>query len=311
MTQRPIYNEEQKMAFVREKLTEPYEINRALSVFRAASAFEEKWGADLSTVPMVDLNQMINQTCGVRLNSKYTKVSMLREYMHWCVLRNIPGAHELGDVDYTGSAGNIKVQLVRSPAHLQQCMDQVFDPEEERTQDNNYRCFLWMAYGGMSEKTTYDLRVGDVSFEYMEASRDGEVAVLYRQGLPAIRNCVKLQQFVYHNAAYVNGPIERDRVQGDRLLRGIREDQPLLNFRGQLSRKLRQKRDAGIDASMLTYYRVWLAGTFYRIYEGEQAGIAPDFLSVAIEAKHLKGTELNAANLRLDYIRWKSIVQSI
>ena len=309
MTKRPLYNEEQKLAFMKEAGEGHGNVyNRMMSIFRAAAPFEEKWGADLSTVPQVDLEEMIDKTCGVRLTSKYTNVTILRDYMRWCAANGFAGAHELGDVNYGNANSLVRESYVRNPEHLQQCMNKVFDRESDCTQDNIYRAFMWLAYGGMSEETAYSLETSDISFENMEAVKNDEIAIIYRQGIQAIRNCVRLTEFTYRNAGYINaGEIQRSRVPGTRILRGIRADQNMINFRSQLSRRLRKAREGGQSVDMLSYRKVWLSGVFYRVYEAEQAGIAPDFLDIAIDAKHLKSSTLTAHALRNDYIRWKTV----
>ena len=312
MKKRPLYNEKQKLDFIKQTMTAENTIRRTISIFRAAAPFEEQWSADFSTVPHDDLMPMLEQICGIRMNSKYTYISTIKNYMHWCVEHGVPGAHELDGIDYSENTKKTESSFVRNPEHLQQCLNMVFAPEKDCTQDNVYRCFLWLAYGGMHENTAFSLEASDVSFEYMEASKGDEVAILYRQGIPAIRNCVKLQQFLYRNNAYVNaGEIWRDRVAGTRLLRGIRKDQTLVNFRSQLSRRLRAKKEDGIVVNMLSYNKLWLAGVFYRIYEGEQAGIKPNFIGIAMEAPNITDIKQGAGKIRRDYERWKSVVRSI
>lgn len=310
MKARPMYNEEQKRTYL-----EQIESNkqRFTSIFRNTAPFEEAWGADLSTMPEAELLPMLEKVCGVRDSSKITTLSLIRSYMRWCVEQGFPGAHELGSINSASLASRTKTELVLSPAHLQQRLNELFAPEAEETQDNVYRCFLWLAYGGMREETAFNLDSGDVNLEYMEASRGDEVAVLYRQAMPAVRNCVRLTQFRYYNRTYTNvGCIYRDRVPGTKLLRGIREEQSMLNFRAQISRIYLKKRDEGIRTEGLTYSMVWLAGFFYRIYEGEQAGIEPDFHALAWQYQDRRQNKMKLSNqLRKDYKLWKEAVSSV
>lgn len=325
MRERPMYNEEQKRAFIKETITNDYSRQRAVSLFRATAPYEREWGADLSTKTAEELSPMIEQVCGLRVRSKYTKVSVLRSYMRWCVSKGFEDAHELGDgINYLDTSRN-KTDLIRGPEHLQQLLNQVFDPESEETFDNVYRCYLWMAYGGMQEETAFSLTTDDIDFMYMEARKGDEVAILYRQGLPSVRNCVTLNSFQYKNKTYTKtGSIRRDRIPGNRLLRGIRNDQTMMNFRSQYSRKRASLRANGVDTSAITYDRVWLSGMFYRIYEGEQAGIKPDFRSIVMSDSAWQQTVRKspsytthhtisqlANDLQLDYARWKLVVSSV
>ena len=69
----------------------------------------------------------------------------------------------------------------------------------------------------------------------------------------------------------------------------------------------------------LSYYRVWLSGRFYRLYETELAGGAVDFTELA--AEHMEGKTYKlgsgrntpmakqrklAAEYAIDYNRWKA-----
>ncbi len=319
---RPVYNEPQKLAFIQETITSENLAASAVTLFRGTAQYEFRKGADISTFHAEELTEVLDNVCGMRIRSRYTKKNILQKYLAWCVDTGKPGAvNEIGLVVEVGDA-QIRSKLVRSPAHLQVCLDRVFEPVENETQENTFRFFFWMAYGGMPEEQITKLTADDVHFEYLEVVRGDDVAVLYRQGVPAIRSCMNATQFLYRNPAYTNrGDIYRDRVPGDELIRGIRGTSSLYNFRAQLSRKLIQKRNAGIRTEELSYSRVWLSGTFYRILEAEQAGIRPDFYSLAMTSQNgikalRSGTETEKRNtldsiafgFRTDYERWKKIL---
>ena len=322
---RPMYNEEQKRAFIDETIVNESSRTAAENIFMTIAQYEEQWGMDIAAKPASELDSVLDEVCGIRTRSRYSKLSIIANYRKWCMARHIPGAH--GDTPNVGDIGNSKIKssLVRNPAHLQQYLDLAFDKEEEQTQDNVYRCFFWMAYGGMSEGAIHSLLTSDVNFNVLEASHGEETAILYRQGLKSITNCVRLTAFLYKNEAYVNkGAIWRNRSPGNLLLRGIRASCSIDNFRTQLSRKLKAVKERGISVDPLTYSRVWLSGVFYRIYEAEQAGIEPDFIQIAIhspsgqkviagESKADPKTALTniAKDFRTDYNRWKFIMKSL
>ena|GEM_PF-1250395 len=322
---RPMYNEDQKMAFIQETIVAETTKAAARNVFENIAPYEEKLGCDIANWSVEELTPVLDGICGTRSRGRYSRISIITNYRTWCVEKQIDGAiderPDMGKLGYD----SMKALLVRNPAHLQQCLDLVFDPEDDETQDNIYRCFFWLAYGGMEEGTIHQLKTTDVSLETMEASYGDEVAVLYRQSLKAVRNCVRLTSFLYRNTSYANKQaIRRDRVPGDMLMRGIRGTPSVANFRAQLSRVLKKSKADTDAAKTLTYTRVWLSGVFYRIYEGEQAGIAPDFIKIAMaspagkkvlagESKAPKEMALRAIakDFRTDYNRWKLIIKSI
>ncbi len=200
----------------------------------------------------------------------------------------------------------VRLPYVKSPEHLQQCLDAVFDPEREYTQDNIFRAYLWLAYGGMAERTVYDLKTDDISFEHMEAACDDEVSVLYPQGIPSIRNCINLKQFFHKTSS--NG-IPCNRAPGDRLLRGAFGDYKMDLFRSKISQRIQESHFSGFSLDALSFQNVWTSGVFYRINEGERNGIEPHFISVAMWARHMAGFVLNAEVLQLEYRLWKTIKQ--
>ena len=322
---RPMYNEEQKLRYINETAASEAVARRAKNIFRAAAPFEEEWGADLCTRTPEELKPFLDKALGLRTRSRYSQLSMIRSYMRWCKETGADGAKEFPSWYATDDdTESVRLLIVRSPEHLQQYMNKAFDKEDDKTQDNAYRAFLWLAYGGMTEECAYEVTCKEVFFDYMEVRRGDETAILYRQGLAAMRNCVTLQEFYYRNGHYVNSDgIWRNRVPGDRILRGIRADQPLQNFRTQVSRRIRQSKNVEGSQS-LSYSRVWLAGSFYRLYEREQAGIEPDFTAAAADSlagrnalKKKTESERRAALadaariFKNDYTRWKLVVNSI
>lgn len=321
-TKRPVYNEEQKLKFIQETIDNENVKSVAMSLFRAIAPIEFEKSADVCTFNAKELNQVVDAACGLRTRSKYVRKGVLQKYLQWCIAEGIPNAKNEIDYITTNGEERVKTMLVKNPEHLQVCLNKVFDPEREETQDNVLRFFFWMAYGGMPEEKIVHLTKDNINLAYMEAVDGDDVAIIYRQGLPAIYNCINLSRFLYKNQNYVNsGDIYRDRVPGNELIRGIRGTQSLDNFRSQLSKKLRIKRSNGIESDELTYSRVWLSGVFYRLYEKEQAGIEPNFYAVAMESpggvKALqKGSADNkrktlsaiAFGFRSDYERWKNVI---
>lgn len=316
----PVYNQEQKLEFIRNAVESEGSQARAVGIFKATAPFEFEKGADLCTFSGEELNTVMDKVCGMRTRSRYAKKSVISAYIRWCVNKKKPNAIDnTSKINLLGDE-KVKSMMVRNPEHLQICLNRVFDQEVDDTQDNTMRFFFWMAYGGMPEEKIVRLTAQDVDLQSMSASKEGSDAVIYRQGLPSITRCINLTQFLYRNQAYVNiGEMWRDRVPGNELIRGVRGSPSLANFRSNLSRKMRRARDEGISTEELTYSRVWLSGVFYRTYEREQAGIEPDFKMMAMyssagiravsSGKDEEIIRKSLGNLefgiRSDYQRWK------
>ena len=89
---RKMYNEEQKISFIRQLTQSVSTAEFCELVFKAFAPFEEEWGADLCTRSAAELGPAVEKICGARLNSKYRRIVVLRAYVSWCIATGVPGA---------------------------------------------------------------------------------------------------------------------------------------------------------------------------------------------------------------------------
>ena len=75
---RPVYNEEQKLEFIREVLTSESSSSTALSLFRSIAPIEFERGADVSTFTGEELTEVLDTACGMRARSILPRKCMLR-----------------------------------------------------------------------------------------------------------------------------------------------------------------------------------------------------------------------------------------
>lgn len=323
-----LYNEDQKMDFINDSTASINSAKTSMSVFYSSAPYEEAKGSDICTWTQEEIAPVLDEICGITNSSRFSRISVLRQYAKWAVMKGIPGAkNEVGRMEEIG-VKRVEDASIRSPEHLQHCLDLFFNPESEETTEDVYRCFFWLAYGGMPEEVIHTVTAQDVDFENMLVRKGDDVAVLYRQALPAVRNCVRLRQMRYNNNAYVNaGDIYRNRVDDPSILRGVRGKPSVLNMRTQISRKLRlaQEEHGQIpESECLTYWRVWRSGVFYRIFEKEMAGMRPDFLAIARASdrgrRAVSGRAKTDSKVLLrqiatdfenDYSRWKTVVSPV
>ena len=216
--------------------------------------------------------------------------------------------------------GKVRTQTVFNPTELQKYLDTICEPESEKTTDNIYRCFYWLAFAGMEEEDILKVRCSDVDFENMVVHFGGEEYEIYRAAIPAFRNAATLTEFVYKHPNYPpDKRVIRNRALGDTLIRGIRSAVSVKSLRVELSRRSKKCIDEGLTEKQLSYYRVWLSGMFYRMYEAENAGMPVSFSGAAdkfMEGKEYKldtGRNTPEAKKRAvmndymqDYERWKA-----
>lgn len=316
-----MYNEELKTKFVRKYTESLNTAEICRTVFNIFEPHEIEWGADLCTRSAEDLNPIVEGLIGFRSRSKWIRISILKDYVKWCINTNVCGACDgMLKIEAAGLE-KVKCQTVANPLHLQNYLNSICEPESEETIDNTYRCYYWLAYGGATEEDIINIKCEDVDLNNMQVIYNGTEIPIYREALPAFKNCVNLKQFVYKHPNYIN-PLLRDRVTGDVLIRGIRNSSPpsVQKMRVALSKLSKKKIDDGSTELKLSYFRVWISGLFYRMYERERAGIPVDFSEAAERFMNGKTYKLDkgrntpeskkrqiAKDYLEDYERWKLV----
>ena len=312
-----MYNEELKTKFVRWYTSSIYTAEVCKVIFSAFEKYENEWGADLCTQSTQELQPVVESLVGIRSKSKCIRLSILKEYVKWCIAMKVPGACDgMLKIDVMG-LDKIRQQTVASPLHLQMYLDSICEPERAETTDNIYRCFYWLAYGGVSEEDIFGIKCSDVDLNDMVVRYDGGEVPIYREALAAFKNCVNLTQFVYKHPNY-DKIVYMDRAVGDTLVRGIRSAPSVKAMRVALSRRSKENIDEGKTNLRLSYFRVWLSGLFYRTYERERAGIPVNFSDAAAQFMEGKTYKLDtgrntpeakkrkvAKEYLADYERWK------
>lgn len=313
-----MYNRELKEKFIFGYTKSENTMRVCLSVFDMFEKYEIKWGADLCTMSAETLQPVVDDLVGLRSRSKWSRIIILKDYVKWCINNGVPNACD-GMLKIT-SIGfkKIKQQTVANPLHLQKYLDSICEPESEKTIDNVYRCFYWLAYSGIAEEDILSIKCSDIDMVNMLVHCKGVEYPIYREALPSFKNCIELTQFVYKHPNY-NKPIYKNRIDGDILVRGFRSEPSVKVLRAELSRRSKIKLTDGETDLKLSYFRVWISGLFYRAYESERAGIKPDFSTTAahfMEGKTYKldsGRNTPEAKKRQlakdyleDYERWKT-----
>lgn len=311
-----MYNEELKAKFIKNYTSSVSTSEICRYLFNSFEPYEKKWGADLCTKSAAELQPVIDNIAGLRVRSKWMKLIILKDYVKWCInVENIPNACDgMLEINSVG-LDKVRQQTVSSPLHLQKYLDGVYDKAEEKTTDNIYRCYHWLAFGGVAEEDILKIKCSDVDLSSMIVHYGNTEVPIYREAIPAFKNCIELTQFIYKNPNY-SKPIYKDRIKGDTIVRGVRSSPSFKSMRVQLSKRAKEKEEE--TGMRLSYNRIWLSGVFYRAYENELAGEKPDFRDIAnqqIERKVYKlETGRNNQNARKrqlaqdymkDYQRWK------
>ena len=315
-----MYNEELKTRFIQEYTKSISRAEACVQAFNAIEPCEVQWGADLCTKSAAELEPVVEQLVGFRVRSRWLRIIIFQKYVKWCLAHKVKDACDgMLQVECAG-LDKVRTQMVSNPTMLQAYLDVVCDPESEKTTDNIYRCFYWMAYSGMDEHDIMNVKCSDVDFDNMVIRYGGEEYEIHREAIPAFRNAATLTEFVYKHPNYPpDKKVIRNRALGDTLIRGIRSTTSLAALRVELSRRSKKFIEDGLTDKQLSYYRVYLSGLFYNMKKREEAGIPVDFTGVAsrfMEGKTYKldaGRNTPEAKKRAvvndylqDYERWKA-----
>ncbi len=270
-----MYNEELKKRFIREYTRSDTVAKRARQTFNSLESYEESWGADLCTRNAEELAPVIETVTGYRSYSRLAVIGLLRRYVGWCIANRVPGACQ-GMLEVMPSGlENVRTRMVTGPVHLQKTLNQIFEPEEDGTVDNLYRCFYWMGFAGMDEDEAVKVQSAEVDFQNQRILHEGESYPLYREAIPAFQMAACLPTIVYRHPNYKD--VVKDRTPGDLLLRGFKGDVRVLGLRRALSLKNAVAVEEGRTDMHMSYQRVEMSGLFYRTYENERAGLPVDF----------------------------------
>lgn len=312
-----MYNSNLKTKFIQSYTNSVNTADVCTAIFNAIEPYETEWDADICTKNEVELQPVIDSIVGFRVRSKWMRLIILKDYVRWCITMNVPNACDGMMKINTIGLDKIKEQTVSSPAHLESYLNSICEPVELKATDNIYRCYYWLAYAGVSEEDILHIRCDDVDFSNMVVRYNGVEIPIYREAVPAFKNCVELTQFMYKHPNY-SKDVWKDRVPGDTIVRGVRSQPSLKAMRVELSRRSKTKRDEGFTELKLSYYRVWISGLFHRTYEKERMGIQPDFKDVVshqVSGRKYKldsGRNTQEAKKRQlahdyleDYQRWK------
>lgn len=316
-----MYNTTVKNRFIYQYSQSKHMQDECEKIFNLFEAYENQWNADLCTRSAEELQPIIDKMVGVRSRSQIKQFAILREYAKWCLGVGIEGATKgVLEVDTLGLS-KLRLQMIPNPMSLQKFCDDIFEPESDETVDNINRCFLWLAFSGMSEKEIIDVNSSDVDIQHMVINYKGRQYPIYPQAIPALKNCVSLDRFAYKHKNYVQNFAYRERVQSEKLMRGIKCLYSIIALREAVSREAGASDIEGNRRTnlYLTHYRVYLSGIFYRAYEMEKAGYTVSFSDAADKFLEDRGYTVASygekeliskkkqvvRDYEVDYQRWK------
>lgn len=269
-----LYEPERKVRFAEEYGATREASKNLMTLFFLSGQFERELDKDICAMNEDEVNRVLSNCKTARHSARYRYVKTLCAYRKWCVKKGIEVSaldhKRVSDVD----TDVVRQRFVSSPLHLQANLDIFFDGVEKQNTDCIYRAFLWLAFSGVSRETVCDLRCGDIDFVNQRISYDGTSYPVYPESVPVLRFLAETDTLHYYNKNYKNvdgSCVIRKRVQGDRLLRGVRGEQDSNNIMIKITHRLGALRSEGKTDMRLTFSSVRRSGKFYREHARELA----------------------------------------
>lgn len=127
-----MYNAELKSRFVKDYTKSINTANVATTVFEAFEPYEVSWNADLCTKSKEELQPAIDEILALRARSQWMSLTILKEYVKWCIAMKVPNACDGMLGIETAGLSKVKRQMISSPLHLQRVLDEVLIKRAKR-----------------------------------------------------------------------------------------------------------------------------------------------------------------------------------
>ena len=108
-----------KREFITWYATDRVTMSKCINLFNRTEKYELQWGADLCTRTAEELKPMISEVAGIRSQNKDIWLTILKNYVEWCIQQRVPGAQN-GMLSVTNdSIERMRRHTVANPVHLQ------------------------------------------------------------------------------------------------------------------------------------------------------------------------------------------------
>ena len=285
---------------------------RVTSLFTVLEQYEDQLGKDIYSWDPDTLTSVFNDKYVGTYSTKRSIIRTIRAYMTWCETKGIQTAIEQVR-GFELSVNHMADKGFANPDDLQDYLDLVFRPEEDRSPDNIYRAAMWLAYIGLDLTDAVLVKSSDYNAETNCISFDGTDIQLPAQAAAAFYSC-KYDEGMYTYKPYRESGrvIKIQRAASPYLLRGQKRQGQTGNVNSQvIKNKIYQKECKAVESGLLTkqvgYTNVYLSGLFYRVYVQEKNGFPVRFdQELAKHNDSVRNARFRKQRLLADYEDWKA-----
>ncbi len=164
------------------------------------------------------------------------------------------------------------LQYVKGPQHMKKIIECTFGQDiYSATTKTPFAGFVWLIYIGLTIDEACALRGGDVDLSSGSISLKSGRYTIPQEAMEIFSILKTSTTLIYKNANYQND-INRKRVDGNLLLRGVRGNPASNSFMIYARRKMRDAFLNGACETRTTLDKVYMSGVFWRAYCAELAG---------------------------------------
>lgn len=305
-------NEERKREFIQDYTQSIGTAKYCMSVFKQFQKYEYKYNKDLAEFSAIEAQPIVDSCFGYKSKSVNMSLLIIKEYIRWCSKKKYPTSNGVFEVEIN-SAKRVKSLMIGNEEDLKNKLNKVFFLPKDRSTDTIYRCYLWMAYMGIRSEDAVDVEINQVNIKDRTITIGDRVFDMYQESIPDFKNAVELDAFVSYHTNPDYSQI-KDRVSGDKLLRGVKSDSTTKSLGEAISRRFAK---ADIDFKC-NYIRIYRSGIFDRIYHAQLNG-ENDLLFEKIVEYDMEGKSYSnqkpiervkyvcIRELKVDYECWKQV----
>lgn len=262
-------------------------------LFERISKIEENNDKDIFEFTESEINESIIPLLGKTQISIKQNISIFKKYVDYCIDRNLTVSNAFINIDHLDiTLTEIYFRtLVKSPEHLNEILNQIFNPISDDKIDNLFRAIFWFLYSGIKLEELLLISKDDIELKYKRIKIKDSFHLIYKESRESIT-------WLLNNDCFIK-PIRDGSYRfvyfpdGDKVLRYF-NNLTESNINNRFI-KLKNRRD--ID-TQLTVKKVYISGIFYRVYQDELRGIEPDFKKYAKETISKSEYEYNKNNSR-------------
>lgn len=284
-----------KQLFMRNN-TSGYSVRAIREIFRTLSGTELQLQKDLCRFETADLEKLFLDRFGLSVRNNHHALLVVKLYAEFCEALGVQISDAI-DGFTIDMSDKIRKLMVASPLHLSMKLQQAYGHINSGSMDCLYCCVAWLAFAGVDRGALPTIANDNVDLKSMCVTINDHRYPLYKEATQVFDYALHSKSFIVSNS---RGAFVKDRVQDERLLRGIKNSS--INVESMLRNMNDKARRRGVS---LVYTPLRQSGAFYRVFELERIGFEPDFTPIITDGICQGGVHVDDHRIRQDYESWK------